>query len=43
MDYADKVITEISYSRGGYEMIGRDCSIVDIGGKDTKFINVKRE
>ena len=23
-------------------MIGRDCSIVDIGGQDTKFINVKR-
>lgn len=43
VDYADKVITEIScHGRGGYEMIGRDCSIVDIGGQDTKFINVKR-
>ena len=42
VDYADKVITEIScHGRGGYEMIGRDCSIVDIGGQDTKFINVK--
>ena len=42
VDYADKVITEITcHGRGGYEMIGRDCSIVDIGGQDTKFINVR--
>jgi predicted CoA-substrate-specific enzyme activase len=42
VDYADKVITEITcHGRGGYEMIGRDCTIIDIGGQDTKYINVK--
>ena len=41
VDYADHVITEIScHGRGGYEMIGRDCTIIDIGGQDTKYINV---
>ena len=42
VEYADRVITEITcHGRGGYEMIGRDCSIVDVGGQDTKFINVR--
>ena len=42
VEYADKMITEITcHGRGGYELVGRDCSIVDIGGQDTKFINVK--
>ena len=41
VEYADKVVTEITcHGRGGYELIGRNCSIVDIGGQDTKFINV---
>lgn len=41
VEYADKVITEIScHGRGGYELVGCDCSIIDIGGQDTKFINV---
>lgn len=41
-NYADKVVTEITcHGRGGYSLIGRDCSIVDVGGQDTKFINVK--
>ena len=41
VDYADHVITEITcHGRGGYEMIGRDCTIIDIGGQDTKYINV---
>lgn len=41
VEYADEVITEITcHGRGGYEMIGRDCTIVDIGGQDTKYINV---
>ena len=41
VEYADHVITEITcHGRGGYEMIGRDCTIVDIGGQDTKYINV---
>lgn len=43
VEYANKVITEIScHGKGGYEMIGRDCSIIDIGGQDTKFINVTK-
>lgn len=42
VDYADKIITEITcHGRGGYEMAGQDCSVVDVGGQDTKFINVK--
>lgn len=43
VDYADKVITEITcHGRGGYEMVGCDCSVVDVGGQDTKFINVRK-
>lgn len=42
VDYADKVITEITcHARGGYELAGEDCSVIDIGGQDTKFIHVK--
>lgn len=41
VDYADHIITEITcHGRGGYELIGRDCTIVDIGGQDTKYIDV---
>ena len=41
VEYADKVITEITcHGRGGFEMIGRDCTIIDIGGQATKYINV---
>ena len=41
VEYADSVVTEITcHGRGGYEMIGRDCTIIDIGGQDTKYINV---
>lgn len=42
VEYADHVVTEIScHGRGGYELIGEDCSIVDIGGQDTKYIDVR--
>lgn len=42
VEYADSVVTEITcHGRGGYEMIGRDCTIIDIGGQDTKYIDVK--
>lgn len=42
VEYADKVITEITcHGRGGAELVGGDCSIVDVGGQDTKFINVR--
>lgn len=41
VEYADHVITEITcHGIGGYTMIGRDCTIIDIGGQDTKYINV---
>lgn len=41
--YARRVITEIScHGRGGSSLLGdRDCTILDIGGQDTKVINVK--
>ncbi|MCF0141552.1 MAG: CoA activase [Mogibacterium sp.] len=42
VEYSDKVITEIScHGRGGYELSGSDCSIIDVGGQDTKFIQVE--
>ncbi len=42
VDFADKVITEITcHARGGRELFGDDCTIVDVGGQDTKVIQVK--
>lgn len=39
VNYADKVITEITcHGRGGRELFGGDCFIVDVGGQDTKVI-----
>lgn len=41
VDFADKVITEITcHARGGREMAGDDCTIIDVGGQDTKVILV---
>lgn len=43
VDYADKTVTEITcHGRGGYHLLGRDCTIVDIGGQDTKVITVEQ-
>ena len=43
VDYADFVITEITcHGRGGREMAGNDCAIIDVGGQDTKVILVKQ-
>lgn len=43
VEYARKVVTEITcHGRGGYALLGRDCTIVDIGGQDTKVITVER-
>ena len=43
VDYAKKVVTEITcHGRGGYALIGEDCTIVDIGGQDTKVITVEK-
>ena len=39
VDFADYTITEITcHGRGGRELFGGDCSIVDVGGQDTKVI-----
>lgn len=39
VDYADKVITEITcHGRGGREMGGDNCAVIDVGGQDTKVI-----
>lgn len=40
--YADKNITEITcHARGGAYLMGDTCTIVDIGGQDTKVISVE--
>lgn len=42
VDFADYVITEITcHARGGREMAGDDCGIIDVGGQDTKVILVE--
>ena len=42
VDFADKVITEITcHARGGRELAGGDCTIIDVGGQDTKIIRVQ--
>jgi len=41
VDFADYVITEITcHARGGREMAGDECTIIDVGGQDTKVILV---
>lgn len=41
VDFADHVITEITcHARGGRETAGDDCTIIDVGGQDTKVIVV---
>ena len=43
VDYAQKVVTEITcHGRGGYALVGEDCTIIDIGGQDTKVITVEK-
>lgn len=42
VEYADKIVTEITcHGKGGWNLLGRDCTIVDIGGQDTKVITVE--
>lgn len=42
VDFADYVITEITcHGRGGRELFGGDCLIVDVGGQDTKVIVIE--
>lgn len=41
VDFADYVITEITcHARGGREIAGDNCAIIDVGGQDTKVILV---
>jgi len=43
VEYAQKVVTEITcHGRGGYALVGEDCTIIDIGGQDTKVITVEK-
>lgn len=40
--YADKTITEIScHGNGAYYLLGKDCTVIDIGGQDTKVITIE--
>ena len=40
--YADKVVTEITcHGNGGYALFQKDCTIVDVGGQDTKVIQIE--
>lgn len=42
VDFADQAITEITcHARGGRELSGEDCTIIDVGGQDTKVIQVR--
>ena len=43
VEYAAKIVTEIScHGKGGAALLGRDCTIIDIGGQDTKVITVEK-
>lgn len=40
--YADKTITEITcHGKGAAYLLGSDCTVIDIGGQDTKVITVE--
>ncbi len=40
--YADKTITEITcHGRGTSYLLGKDCTVIDIGGQDTKIITLE--
>lgn len=39
--YANKTVTEITcHARGAYFLLGMDCTVIDIGGQDTKIISI---
>ena len=41
VDFADHIFTEITcHARGGREFAGDDCTIIDVGGQDTKVIQL---
>lgn len=40
--YANKTVTEITcHGKGAYYLFGEDCTVIDIGGQDTKIITVQ--
>lgn len=40
--YASKTVTEITcHGKGAYFLHGEDCTVIDIGGQDTKVITLK--
>ena len=40
--FANKTLTEITcHGRGAYELFKKDCTVIDIGGQDTKVIEIK--
>lgn len=40
--YADKTITEITcHGKGAYYLVEKDCTVIDIGGQDTKVITIE--
>ncbi|MDR1977919.1 MAG: acyl-CoA dehydratase activase [Synergistaceae bacterium] len=41
--YAAKTVTEIScHAQGVLRLLGRDCTVIDIGGQDTKVIRLRK-
>lgn len=41
VDYADKIVTEITcHGKGGWRLFGKNVTIIDVGGQDTKVIKV---
>lgn len=42
VDYANKIVTEITcHGRGAYALFGKDCTVIDVGGQDTKIITLE--
>lgn len=42
VDYADKNLTEITcHGRGAWALFQKNCTVIDVGGQDTKLITVK--
>ena len=42
VDYADKVVTEITcHGKGGWALFQKKCLIIDVGGQDTKIIQIE--
>ncbi|MDO4614210.1 MAG: acyl-CoA dehydratase activase [Lachnospiraceae bacterium] len=43
VEYAEDVVTEITcHGRGGAFLAGGDCTVIDVGGQDTKIIAVSK-